>query len=90
MEIMELWGYLAGLCTALCFLPQTIKTISTRDVKSLSLASYLIYIIGLISWIIYGNYLHSIQMIIFNLIALIFGAIIVGEIIYQRYLHKEK
>lgn len=82
---LELCGYLAGVCTAVCFLPQTIRVIRTRDVQSLSLPSYLIYAVGLMCWIIYGNYLHSLQMIIFNVIALTFALIITGMIVVERY-----
>ena len=85
MEIFgELIGYVAGICTAVTFMPQSIKTIKERDVKGLSLASYVIYFIGLVSWIIYGLYLHSVQMILFNSIALIFACIILYMIIFTK------
>ena len=53
----------------------TIKaaTIKTKDVTGLSLSTYIIYCIGMVSWISYGVYLHSIQMILFNAISL-FGS----------------
>ena len=35
--IAETIGYVGGLCTAFCFMPQTLKTIRTKDVQSLSL-----------------------------------------------------
>ena len=72
----EFLGYLAGISTAVCFLPQTIKTIKTKDVKGLSFLSYLIYNIGILSWILYGTYLHSFQMIFFNAVFLIFASTI--------------
>ncbi|MBO4294382.1 MAG: glutathione synthetase [Alphaproteobacteria bacterium] len=84
----EFFGYLAGLSTAICFLPQTIKTIKTRDVGDLSFWSYMIYNIGMLSWIIYGVYLHSVQMMIFNSVGLVFAAIILCMIV--RYKKKEK
>lgn len=90
LPLPEILGYVAGICTALCFLPQTIQTIRTQNVKALSLLSYIIYGIGLFSWIVYGVYLNSLQMMIFNTLALIFALIIIGEIIYNRYIKKEK
>ena len=72
--IAEFVGYLAGFCTAICFLPQTLQTIKTKNVKDLSLGSYVIYCIGMMCWTIYGVYLHSLQMIIFNLVSLYFAA----------------
>ena len=80
----EFLGYLAGICTAVAFLPQSIETIKTKNVKGLSLATYLIYCTGILSWILYGAYLHSIQMIVFNAISLVFASIILYIIIRQK------
>ena len=79
--IGEIVGYMAGLCTAICFLPQTIKTIKTKNVQGLSFWSYLIYNFGLCCWIFYGIYLNSKQMMIFNTIALVLGSVIFYMII---------
>ena len=82
--IGELFGYIAGICTAVCFLPQTLQTIRTKNVEGLSLASYIIYCTGLISWILYGLYIHSLQMLIFNGIGLVFGGIILYMILRRK------
>lgn len=95
---MELWGlsagdwcgYIAGICTATCFLPQTIRTIKTKDVNGLSLLSYLIYALGMLCWTLYGLYLNSIQMILFNTPSLLFALVIIAEIIWQRHIEKAK
>ena len=85
MEIAgELLGYIAGICTAIVFLPQSIQTLKTKDVKGLALSTYIIYNIGMLSWILYGIYLHSIQMIIFNSISFVFSSLILYMIISQR------
>lgn len=80
----ELLGYIAGLCTAVVFLPQSIQTIKTKDVSGLSLGSYVIYCVGMVSWIAYGVYLHSFQMMLFNAISLFFAVIILYMIITRR------
>lgn len=82
--IGETFGYIAGICTAIVFLPQAVKTIRSQDVTGLSLLSYLIYCIGMISWILYGVYLHSVQMIIFNTLSLVFAAPILYLIIRNK------
>lgn len=82
--IGEFLGYLAGVCTAICFLPQTIQTIKSRNVSGLSLLSYVIYCTGVLSWILYGVYLHSAQMIIFNSLSLFFATIILYMIVVNR------
>jgi MtN3 and saliva related transmembrane protein len=86
MEIIgEALGYLAGICTAIVFLPQTIQTIKDRNVSGLSLSTYIIYCVGMVSWILYGIYLHSVQMMLFNSISLFFAAIILYLIVKNKH-----
>ena len=87
--IGEALGYLAGICTAIVFLPQTIQTIRDRNVSGLSLSTYIIYCVGMISWILYGVYLHSVQMMLFNSISLFFAAIILYLIVVNKNKKKE-
>ena len=90
MDIIgEALGYIAGICTAIVFLPQTIQTIKERNVSGLSLSTYIIYCIGMISWILYGIYLHSIQMMLFNSISLFFAAIILYMIVISKKTKKD-
>lgn len=80
----EILGYVAGICTAIVFLPQSIQTVKTKNVDGLSLQTYIIYAIGMLSWILYGIYLHSVQMMIFNSISLVFALIILYIILKQK------
>ena len=80
----EIVGYLAGFCTMLAFLPQAIKSIATKNVSGLSLYMYIIYCIGLVSWILYGVYLNSVQIMVFNSITLIFNVIILYMIVKNK------
>jgi MtN3 and saliva related transmembrane protein len=80
----EALGYIAGICTAIVFLPQSIETVKTKNVSGLSLQTYIIYSIGMVSWILYGVYLHSFQMMIFNSISLVFALIILYMIIKRK------
>jgi len=77
----EFFGYASGACTTLAFLPQAIKSIVTKNVSGLSLYMYIINCIGLVFWMLYGVYLHSFQMILFNGITLVFNLIILYMII---------
>lgn len=85
----ELFGYVSGICTTLAFLPQAIKSIVTKNVSGLSLSMYVIFCIGLISWILYGVYLNSFQIILFNSITLVFNSIILYMIITTKKRHKK-
>ena len=80
----EMLGYLDGICTAIVFLPQTIQTIRDKNVSGLSLGTYIIYCVGMIAWILYGSYLHSIQMILFNAVSLVFAVIILYLIVVYK------
>lgn len=86
----EILGYLAGIGTAIAFLPQTIQTIKEKNVSGLSLGTYIIYCLGVLSWILYGIYLGSIQMIVFNTISLFFSVIILFMIVKERYFREKK
>jgi MtN3 and saliva related transmembrane protein len=82
--IGEAFGYICGICTMISFIPQAIKSIRTRNVAGLSLSMYFIYCTGLVFWILYGIYLKSIQMIICDVITLLFSGIILYLIIVDR------
>ena len=82
--IGEILGVLAGICTAIAFLPQALQTIRTRNTKGLSLMTYAIYCIGIFLWIVYGAYLESLQMVVFNTICLFAALPILCIIIKNR------
>ncbi|MBO7559766.1 MAG: SemiSWEET transporter [Alphaproteobacteria bacterium] len=87
--IGEFFGYASGVCTTMAFLPQAIKSIITKNVSGLSLSMYIIYCIGLVFWILYGVYLGSFQIMLFNTITLIFNGIILYMIIIAQKHHKK-
>lgn len=68
----EAIGYLAGICMAVSFLPQAIKTCRTKDVGSFAVGTYIIYNLGVFCWVVYGIYIRSIQMAFFNALCLCF------------------
>ena len=66
----EWTGYVAATLTTLAFVPQAIKTIRSRDTRSISLGMYVVFTIGLAFWLAYGVFLHSWPMILSNTITL--------------------
>ena len=62
----DIIGITAGLMLAISNIPQLIKIITTRDTKSISLIMYIIYITGIILWLVYGIVLKSLSVIIAN------------------------
>jgi len=85
MNYIELIGYFAGVLTMIAFLPQSIKTIRSRDIRGLSLLSYMIYFTGVSSWTIYGYFIGSNPMVIFNSICLL----TVAPILYMLITYKK-
>jgi MtN3 and saliva related transmembrane protein len=63
-------GYVAATLTTLAFLPQAIKTLRTRDTRSISLHMYVVFTIGVAFWLAYGIFLHSWPMIVANIVTL--------------------
>jgi MtN3 and saliva related transmembrane protein len=67
MEIFfESIGTLAGICVAIPSIPQIWRTYKSKNVKGLSLQMFFIRLTGGICYALYGRYLGSLTMMIFN------------------------
>ena len=55
----EIFGYLAAILTTAAFLPQLIKTLKTKKADDVSLTTLVMFIMGVLSWIIYGYNISS-------------------------------
>jgi len=82
--MINLIGYIAATLTTISFLPQAIKTIKTRDTKGISLATYLVFTVGVGFWLIYGILLKNPIIIISNSITIIFTGIILAIKVKNR------
>jgi MtN3 and saliva related transmembrane protein len=72
----EILGYIAAFLTTAAFLPQTIKTIKSRDTASISLAMYVMFTTGIVLWLGYAILIESMPMIIANIITFVLSATI--------------
>ena len=75
---IETLGYIAAFLTTAAFLPQTIKTIKSRDTASISLAMYVMFTTGIALWLGYAFLIESMPMIIANIITFVLSATILG------------
>ncbi|MGH1398811.1 MAG: SemiSWEET family sugar transporter [Alphaproteobacteria bacterium] len=73
-------GFVAGFLMSVSFIPQAIKSIKTKDTKSLSLPSYLMYVTACVLWLSYGVALGSPPMILWNAITV--G--VAGMVLYTK------
>ena len=76
MNWIEALGYFAAFCTTISFLPQTIKTIKTKDTSGLSLSMYLLFFIGVGCWFVYGYVISNYPLMIANGITILLSGII--------------
>lgn len=84
MNTTSIIGLIAGLLTTGAFLPQILKTIKTKDTKSISLSMYIVYVTGVLIWFVYGIMLGEIAIIITNIFSLLFGLImLIMKIFYK-------
>jgi len=79
---IDVFGYFAAILTTAAFLPQLTKTLKTKKADDVSLTTLIMFIIGVLSWIIYGYKISSTRILIANLITLILNLLILISKIY--------
>ncbi|MDC0389164.1 SemiSWEET transporter [Flavobacteriaceae bacterium] len=84
IDSVEIIGLTAAILTTVAFIPQVIKVISTNSSKGLSLTTFIIFIIGLVLWFIYGFFKSSISMILGNGVTFFLALIIIVYIIKNK------
>ncbi|MFH7826546.1 SemiSWEET transporter [Kluyvera chengduensis] len=73
MEWVSLIGYLAACLTTLSFLPQAIKVIATRNTQGISGLMYIMFVCGLVMWLIYGVMIEDTAVSMANFLTLVFA-----------------
>ena len=73
---IEFFGYFAAILTTLAFLPQLIKTLKTKKADDVSLITLIMFMTGVLSWIIYGYKIASTPILIANIITFILNLLI--------------
>ena len=74
--IMTYIGFFAAFCTTIAFLPQAIKVYKTKSTKDISLLMFLIFTIGVLSWLLYGFVINDLPVILANAVTLILSLFI--------------
>ena len=87
---VDIFGYFAAILTTAAFLPQLIKTLRTKKADDVSLTTLVMFIIGVLSWIIYGYKISSIPIMMANFITLILNLLILFSKIYFSKTLSEK
>lgn len=71
-------GFIAALLTTSAFVPQAWMTVRTRDTRSISLAMYVVFNIGITLWLSYGVLIDSRPMIWANVVTLLLSMTILA------------
>ncbi|MCO6148293.1 SemiSWEET family sugar transporter [Flavobacterium sp. NRK1] len=85
MNYIEILGLLAAFFTTAANIPQAIKVIRTRSVKSLSAITYGMLFTGMVLWVIYGAIRNDLPIILANSVA---GALC-GIILFMKLIYKD-
>ena len=81
----DTFGFTAAALTTIAFLPQVIKTWRTKKAEDVSIVMLLMFITGLIFWIIYALQVSILPVLIANIITLILNLSILSlKLIYDR------
>ena len=82
---IDLFGFSAAILTTIAFLPQLYKTWQTKSADDVSLIMLILFITGLICWIIYGLKIHSIPILSANIATFIFNfSILILKLTYKN------
>ena len=82
---VELFGYFAAILTTLAFLPQLIKTLKTKKAEDVSLITLIMFLTGVLSWIIYGYRISSTPILLANIITFILNLLIlISKITFSK------
>jgi MtN3 and saliva related transmembrane protein len=77
MSMVEIFGSIGAACTTLSFVPQVLKIWKTRSAKDVSLPMYLMFIVGIICWLVYGLMLNAWPIIIANVVTIVLALAVV-------------
>jgi MtN3 and saliva related transmembrane protein len=88
MFSLDALGYLAALCTTAAFVPQAVKTIRSKDTRSLSLGMYCLFTVGLFLWLLYGIYRRDPAIVLANAVTGVLALVILYHKVRNDVLRK--
>jgi MtN3 and saliva related transmembrane protein len=76
VDLADIIGTLAALCSMASFVPQIVKIVRERDASSVSLRMYLVTVTGFSLWTAYGLLTRSWPVAASNIVCLLLSAAI--------------
>ena len=78
MDWITTLGLVAAFLTTVSFLPQTVKTMKSKETKNISLLMYITVSVGIGLWLGYGLILENLPLIMANSLSLLMSVTILG------------
>ncbi|MCA3002354.1 MAG: SemiSWEET transporter [Rhodocyclaceae bacterium] len=75
--MIDLIGAVAAFLTTVAFVPQVVKIWRSRSAKDISLPMYVVFTIGVATWLVYGLMLGAMPIIIANCVTLLLAISVV-------------
>ena len=81
---IEAVGMTAAITTTLCWVPQALRILRTRDTRAISLVTQTAFTCGIALWLTYGILIGSLPIITANAVSLVLvGAILVMKLNFR-------
>ncbi|MDQ5970744.1 MAG: MtN3 and saliva related transrane protein [Patescibacteria group bacterium] len=80
MDGITILGLVAATAINVAFVPQFIKSLKTKKTNDLSYSMYIVYIGGILMWLVYGIITKQIAIILEE----VFGLILVIPVFYLK------
>ncbi len=80
---IKLLGFAAATCTTVAYAPQFIKVWKTRSARDISLGMFLVMVLGLALWLVYGLLSGDAPLVAANAVTMLLaGGILVMKLKY--------
>ena len=81
MVVIEGIGDLAASLTTLSFLPQVLRVWRTGQTRDISLAMYVVFVSGVVMWLVYGILIMKWPVIVGNAVTLLLaGSVLIMKL----------
>ena len=81
----EYLGYVGGILTTFCYVPQIIRVFRLKSAKEISLLFTILLLVGVVVWLFYGIFLSLAPVILWNSIAVVIvAALLYAKVKYGR------
>ena len=84
MNTFFVLGIIAGILTAVAFVPQVLRVIKTKSTKDISLGMFILFCIGVVFWLVYGFLEHDWPLVVNSAVTLVLSLVILGYKIRYR------